>query len=388
MTHHDAPCNGLGIRKLLLHSTNNHFQPKGEQQATISHDSGADAFHPFVMMAQKYYSCICILISLSACMALRVSVLFPTHTRKHTLAFASTSGEDPPSRRRLKTLEDTESWNLKPIGTVQSIYKLCVGTPRQGLLVPAARGCISLEALREAEVCVQGLEGFSHVWILFMFHLNTVGQSTRYTIAPPALGNDKIGVLATRSPHRFNPIGMTLAKLEGIRTVKEFVPGRKKTVRRTYLDLSGIDLVDGTPVVDIKPYVPVYDAPPEDAVVPDWVSSGLSAQRKVEFTDDAIDDLQAIMNHNAKALKFYNDSSKVLECIHQVLARDVRSPFQRRKAVQGQSQAQRSQRLSERPSTSSSTQQIDNLLISFACEDDKVTVTCISLLEDLKNVNE
>ena len=111
--------------------------------------------------------------------------------------------------------------SAKPIGVVRSVYRLCVGTPRQGLLSPQSRGRIEL-TVENASDMVDGLEGFSHIWILFVFHLNTVPKNHKSPptkIAPPALGGHKVGVLATRSPHRYNPMGMTLCKLDSISIV-------------------------------------------------------------------------------------------------------------------------------------------------------------------------
>ncbi|KAI2500287.1 hypothetical protein MHU86_14167 [Fragilaria crotonensis] len=194
-----------------------------------------------------------------------------------------------------------------PIGVVRSIYRLCVGTPRQGLLAPHARGRIELTC-ENANDMVDGLEGFSHIWIVFWFHLNTNTKSTSSSsstntnnsnsttrppaapskIAPPALGGKKVGVLATRSPHRSNPIGITLCKLDSIMTIGGGPKGKGQTTtksgQRVILNISGLDLVDGTPVLDIKPYVPNYDSiGDEELRLPPWVSGGLETKRPVHI---------------------------------------------------------------------------------------------------------
>jgi len=310
---------------------------------------------------------------------------------------ASAFSAGDPQRRRRETLEDEMkasggTLTVKPIGVVRSVYRLCVGTPRQGLLAPHARGRIEFTSSIESASAVEGLEHFSHVWIVFVFHLNTVGKSQPSKIAPPALGGQRVGVLSTRSPHRFNPIGMTLAKLDGIRTVRKRANGSKKPVRRTtHLELSGLDLVDGTPVLDIKPYVPTYDAPPGGVCdLPPWVSQGLATQRPVDLSEAAAAELRDILESNPSALEFYGQNGESIEetyadvtaCIREVLSMDVRSQWQTQKARRGNFKAERAQRLQQPHDVESAaavtpatmddddggdacTQQIDNLLVRF-----------------------
>jgi tRNA-Thr(GGU) m(6)t(6)A37 methyltransferase TsaA len=145
-------------------------------------------------------------------------------------------------------LNTDEGFFVQPIGEIHSCYRQCIGTPRQGLLVPASRATIKLSSHISPESLV-GLEQFSHVWITFKFHLNTntlkesKNFSSRSTfnakIRPPML-KKKVGVFATRSPHRPNPVGITLAKIDRI----------DKGTRTVHL--CGCDLVEGTPVLDIK----------------------------------------------------------------------------------------------------------------------------------------
>jgi tRNA (adenine37-N6)-methyltransferase len=307
-------------------------------------------------------------------------------------------------RGRFSTVEDTMiadggSLRVRPIGVVRSVYRLCVGTPRQGLLAPHARARIELYNLNDdrtgvaAAASVDGLQHYSHVWIVFVFHLNTMGKRKISKIAPPALGGSKVGVLATRSPHRLNPIGMTLAKLDAIRTIPPYrsEEGRKKGAV-TVLDISGTDLVDGTPILDVKPYVPLYDtASLEECVVPEWVEEGLATLRPVQFSDKAEQDLQSILKNDPEALEFYRLETTIEDliesvkaCIHEVLAIDVRSRHQTGKARQGLSRAEKAERLVnintpsaptgsldansvflKESSENLCTQQLDNLLISF-----------------------
>ena len=288
------------------------------------------------------------------------------------------------------TIEDelrcSGSLKLRPIGVVRSIYRLCVGTPRQGLLAPMARGRIELYNLDED--AIDGLQSFSHIWVLFIFHLNTTGKKKASKIAPPALGGIKVGVLSTRSPHRQNPIGMTLCKLDRVDSQYRSTNGRKST-KVVCLHVSGIDLVDGTPVLDIKPYVPVYDSPVMDdtCVLPSWVSGGLATQRPVSISKEAKQQLNGILASDSSALDFYHSEDAmedVSECIQQVLCIDVRSSYQTQKARQGKSQAERAKRVQEVTNSvipaakSLCTQQLDNLLIHYTVSQAATTLRSTS----------
>ncbi|KAL7580993.1 hypothetical protein ACA910_005806 [Epithemia clementina (nom. ined.)] len=296
------------------------------------------------------------------------------------------------------TLEDLLRRNdnkleIEAIGVVRSVYRLCVGTPRQGLLVPHARG--RLDLTRVPSETVQGLEEYSHIWILFIFHLNTLpkqgmggNKKSPMKIAPPILGGRKIGVLASRSPHRPNPVGVTLARLDRIQASNDN--------KLTSLYLSGVDLVDGTPVVDIKPFVPLYDSD-DTSKVPDWVMGGLALRRSVSFSAIAEEQLSSILynKETRETLAFYGRDDESTEqalvniraCIEEVLSIDVRSQWQTSKARSGKSQAERADRLkqletcdvgqvglSDSEHTSGDgccTQQLDNLLIRFQVQQAK-----------------
>lgn len=141
--------------------------------------------------------------------------------------------------------------NIASIAIVHSPYKQKFGVARQPGLVPAAEICIELNNEFTAD-SVRGLEDFDYVWISFIFH-DVLDEGWSHMVRPPRLGGkQKMGVFATRSPHRPNHLGLSLLKLERIET--------GKTVR---LYCSGADLLDGTPVVDIKPYIPFVEAKPD-----------------------------------------------------------------------------------------------------------------------------
>ena len=326
---------------------------------------------------------------------------------------------------------------VQPIGVVRSVYRLCVGTPRQGLLAPHARGRVEFEMDNAAMTrdAVDGLEQVSHVWIVFVFHHNTRGSRTPAKIAPPAAGGSRnkarVGVLATRSPHRFNPIGLTLAKLDGVVTERQRSPGDQRPMLRTYLRVSGLDLVDGTPVLDIKPYVPMYDAPPlvvpnnlddknngtpvdrmdmasplpSDCRLPPWIQQGLAMRRPVEWSEQATSELRQILRNDENALEFYGRRSgwddvsidqtlrSVTACISEVLAMDVRSQFQTNRARSGQFKAEQSQRLrpiaggEESGTTSSRADDVENVANENGndCLQDRASdsATCTQQIDNL-----
>lgn len=139
----------------------------------------------------------------------------------------------------------TQGYSVSPIGFMRSCFKEKFAIPRQPQLAPAARGVLELVAPFDQGDAVQGLEQVSHVWLLFLFH-QALEDKPRLKVRPPRLGgNQSMGVFATRATHRPNGIGQSVVKLDKVEA------GR--------LWLSGIDLLDGTPVLDVKPYVPYAD---------------------------------------------------------------------------------------------------------------------------------
>jgi len=141
---------------------------------------------------------------------------------------------------------------LEPIGIIRSCFKEKFGIPRQPGLVREARARLELLPPFDRPEAVRGLEGFSHIWIIFIFHANRQGM-WKPTVRPPRLGgNRRIGVFASRSGFRPNPVGISAVELAGLRFPDE----------RAVLDIRGSDLLDGTPVVDIKPYLPYSDSRP------------------------------------------------------------------------------------------------------------------------------
>ncbi|KAJ1530328.1 hypothetical protein ONE63_005244 [Megalurothrips usitatus] len=137
---------------------------------------------------------------------------------------------------------------LNAIGVVNSWFPEKRGTPRQPGVSGSAKGKLTLfnSVFTNPEHALEGLEEYSHLWILFHFHKND-STHVRAKVAPPRLNGARTGVFATRSPHRPCPIGLSLVQID--------------KVEGNVILFSGVDMVDGTPVLDIKPYIPQYDDP-------------------------------------------------------------------------------------------------------------------------------
>jgi tRNA-Thr(GGU) m(6)t(6)A37 methyltransferase TsaA len=194
------------------------------------------------------------------------------------------------------------------IGRINSPYKEKFAIPRQPGLASAAKGSIILINEANNEELVRGIEQFSHLWLLFIFH-GTQQQGWKPLVRPPRLGgNKKLGVLATRSTFRPNPIGMSVVKLENIEQIN----------KQIIIHISGLDLLDQTPIVDIKPYIPYSDSI-EDAqagfaqIEPDELLN-------VTFSIEAKKD---ISNHQSR----YADLSIFIE---QVLSQDPRPAYKKK----------------------------------------------------------
>lgn len=145
---------------------------------------------------------------------------------------------------------------IDPVGVVRSCFGGKFGVPRQPGLCPSAWGELVFHPAYRSPEAVRGIEGFSHVWLIFGFH-ETAGQGWKPTVRPPRLGgNERVGVFASRSTFRPNGLGLSLVRLEGI----DF-----ESTEGPVLKLGGLDLVDGTPVYDIKPYLAYAEALPDAA---------------------------------------------------------------------------------------------------------------------------
>jgi len=152
--------------------------------------------------------------------------------------------------KNMNDITKPQGFSLNTIGIIESPYKEKFAIPRQANLVTAAKGRVLLTGQQNNLDIIRDIEQFSHLWLLFIFH-GTQAQGWKPLVRPPRLGgNKKTGVLATRSPFRPNPVGMSVVKLDKVSTNKQQI----------ILYISGLDLLDGTPIFDIKPYIPYSDA--------------------------------------------------------------------------------------------------------------------------------
>ncbi|MCC8181877.1 MAG: tRNA (N6-threonylcarbamoyladenosine(37)-N6)-methyltransferase TrmO [Clostridiales bacterium] len=148
----------------------------------------------------------------------------------------------------------TEEFPVKIIARIHTDFSTKFGVPRQSGLVDALRGEIVFEPDYRNPDALRGIEGFSHLWLIWQFS-KAVRSRWSPTVRPPRLGgNESMGVFATRSPYRPNPIGLSVVRLVSV---------EKRPGTGPVLVVSGADLMDGTPILDIKPYLPYADCRPE-----------------------------------------------------------------------------------------------------------------------------
>lgn len=194
-----------------------------------------------------------------------------------------------------------EEYVIKPIAHIHSDFPSKFGIPRQSGIASALKAKIIFEPQYRDANAVRGLEGFSHIWIIWQFS-KVVGKEWSPTVKPPRLGgNTRVGVFATRSPFRPNNLGLSCVKLENIEYSKEEGP---------ILYVSGADLLDGTPIYDIKPYLPYVDCQTE-------ATDGFAKENK---------DYKLEVNFPEEWLKVVPEEKR--EGLIQVLSQDPRPSYQ------------------------------------------------------------
>lgn len=176
------------------------------------------------------------------------------------------------------------------VGTIRSCYQQKFAIPRQPGVVPDAPAVIELTGDAAAPEAVRELEGFSHIWVLFVFHRH-VDKGWNPTVRPPRLGgNRRVGVFASRAPYRPNPIGLSVVRLHRI----DYDGGGVR------LHVRGGDFLDATPVLDVKPYVPYSDAIPDAHT---GFAPGLQPTHEVQFTPAAETKLRTLKGDNADQIR-------------------------------------------------------------------------------------
>lgn len=199
--------------------------------------------------------------------------------------------------------------SLTPLAIIHTPYKQKFGIPRQPGLVCAAKGVIRFCDDFNDPNMLNGIEQFSHLWLVFQFH-QTVKQGWKATVRPPRLGgNKKLGVLATRSTFRPNGIGLSVVKLESVNI----------TDNSAELIVSGVDLLNQTPILDIKPYIPYADCIGDAQA--GFASTLPNSEMVVKFSETA--------EHQLKT--FHRTHPDLAKLIEQVLKQDPRPAYQHSK---------------------------------------------------------
>jgi tRNA-Thr(GGU) m(6)t(6)A37 methyltransferase TsaA len=189
------------------------------------------------------------------------------------------------------------------IGLIHSCFREKFGIPRQPGLAPLARGRLELLPPYNDPQALEGLDQASHIWVQFVFHGNRRLEWKPRVKAPRLGGNKTLGVFATRSPVRPAPIGLSVVKLESI----------TRDGDRLFLELSGVDMLDGTPVLDIKPYVPYVDSVP---------------QASNRFAEEPPAHIQVSFSQEAEAQLEARQQPQLRDLIVQILQQDPRPSYQ------------------------------------------------------------
>ncbi|ORY41869.1 hypothetical protein BCR33DRAFT_718539 [Rhizoclosmatium globosum] len=263
---------------------------------------------------------------------------------KATSALTSTSTSSPIDKDAESDSDAGVVLPLKVIGHVATPYSTRNGTPRQPSLVPSARAKLTLHK-SIPKSALQCLDQFSHAWIIFHFNQNTNVYKVhknqfKGTIKPPRLNGASVGVFSTRTPHRPAPIGLSLARILEV------------NVEKGYVLFEGLDLVHGTPVVDIKPYVafsdtpasllvPSYTTPTSSHYSPAWVTKEIENDEEpltvesVSFTPTATTQLSTVFSKlkkkekQADGISLYATVSDFTQFIIDNLSLDFRSTRER-----------------------------------------------------------
>ncbi|MCW8860219.1 MAG: tRNA (N6-threonylcarbamoyladenosine(37)-N6)-methyltransferase TrmO [Deltaproteobacteria bacterium] len=189
------------------------------------------------------------------------------------------------------------TYALEPIAVIQSPFKEKFATPRQPGLTPSVQAIIDFYPGFATPEALRGLEGFSHIWLIFLFHQNWQKGWTP-TVRPPRLGgNKRVGVYASRSPFRPNPLGLSAVELLSVDNIRGKIS----------LTVRGADLIDGTPIFDIKPYIPYGDSIPEARR--GFAKAAPDEKLKVVFSDGACGEL---LRHQAESPDLENQLREAL----------------------------------------------------------------------------
>ncbi|MCB0361272.1 MAG: tRNA (N6-threonylcarbamoyladenosine(37)-N6)-methyltransferase TrmO [Bdellovibrionales bacterium] len=198
-----------------------------------------------------------------------------------------------------------QSLQMKPIGHIISCFPEKFGVPKQARLSAHSHGAIQFYSHIDLPAMTSGLESFSHLWVIWLFHQNK-NKGMLKKIHPPRLLGEKIGVFSTRSPHRPNPIGLSVVQI--------------REIKKDRILINGLDMIDGTPVLDIKPYIPEWDSYAEASS--GWLNDRPVGKLSVEFSKLALEEI-----HQFHSLGLLPGSlGEVLSAIEECLSLDPRPP--------------------------------------------------------------
>lgn len=210
-------------------------------------------------------------------------------------------------------MKEINELNIKVVARIQSDFPDKFGIPRQSGLLKNLCSTIVFEPEFRVADALRGLEGFSHLWLLWIFSEN-VRDTWKPTVRPPRLGgNTRLGVFATRSSFRPNPLAMSCVKIESVNLTGEGAPS---------ITVSGADLMDGTPIVDIKPYLPYADSVPE--ATGGFAEAVRFKKLDVDFAPELLDGTDFAAN--SAGIKFPADKKAALV---ELLSEDPRPAYQR-----------------------------------------------------------
>jgi len=201
--------------------------------------------------------------------------------------------------------------NIEKIGIIETDFDTKFGIPRQSGLVSSLKGRIIFDKDYRDRNYIRGLEGYSHIWVIWGFSENE-GKAHSPTVRPPKLGgNERMGVFATRSPFRPNNLGLSCLKLDGI----------EYTEQGAILNVLGADMVNGTPIYDIKPYLSFTDSVPEavcgfaDTVCAEPLKVVWKKEAKEAFPSEKSDTLTAILAEDPRP-SYIEDGDRIYGFIY------------------------------------------------------------------------
>ena len=218
---------------------------------------------------------------------------------------------------KINSIKDNDSFTFNSIGTLISCFPEKFSSPRQGNLLELTRAKIVLKKNIDMH-SFDGIENFTYIWIIYVFHLNQNFLSSKVT--PPKFPGDnnskKLGIFSTRTPHRYNPIGLTLCKFDKIEGREIFI--------------SCVDMITGTPILDIKPYhhLESVDVFGNGIKYANWIYNSCQSKKcEVIINENAIKNIETILKDENKKLMFYDNKEELLALIKGVLEIDPHSKY-------------------------------------------------------------